>query len=60
MIGLPYKDTLAAKGSSLYEALTDGPEAERAKKAKAIYEATTARMLALIPVKESAWKRTEG
>jgi hypothetical protein len=49
MIGLKYKDTFAAKGSALYAALTEGPEPERAKKAKAVYEATTARMKALTP-----------
>jgi hypothetical protein len=43
MIGLPYKDTFAAKGSALYAALTEGPEKERAAKAKAIYDDTTKR-----------------
>lgn len=52
MNGLPYKDTFAAKGSQLYFALTEGPENERAKGAKAIYDATTQRMLALVPAKE--------
>lgn len=50
MIGLKYKQTFAAKGSALYAALTEGPEQERAAKAKAVYDATTERMLALVPV----------
>ena len=45
---------LAAKGSALYAALAEGPEAERAKEAKAIYDDTTARMKALTPTKETA------
>jgi hypothetical protein len=44
MIGIPYKDTFAAKGSALYEALQEGDQ----KKAKAIYEATTERMKQLL------------
>lgn len=44
MNGIPYKDTFAAKGSELYRALTEGPENERAKKAKAVYNDTTERM----------------
>lgn len=52
MNGLPYKDTFAAKGSQLYAALTEGPVNERAKAAKAVYDATTQRMLAIVPAKE--------
>lgn len=52
MNGIKYKNTFAAKGSALYAALTEGPEAERAKKAKAVYDATTERMLkSLAPAK---------
>lgn len=47
MIGIPYKDTFAAKGSQLYAALTEGPEKDRASAAKKVYEATTERMKAL-------------
>jgi hypothetical protein len=46
MQGIPYKDTFAAKGSALYEALME----KDAKKAKAVYDATTARMKALTPL----------
>lgn len=42
--GIPYRDTFAAKGSDLYNALMEGD----LKKAKQIYEATTERMLALV------------
>lgn len=52
MVGLKYKDTFAAKGSALYAALTEGPEAERAQKAKAVYTATTERMKLLTPPKK--------
>lgn len=45
MQGIKYKNTIAAKGSALYAALTEGPESEREKKAKAVYDATTERML---------------
>lgn len=48
MNGIKYKNTFAAKGSALYAALTEGPENERAKKAKAVYDATTERMLKLL------------
>ena len=49
MKGLPYKNTFAAKGSELYRILTEEKEPERSQKAKACYEATTLRMLALVP-----------
>jgi len=52
MNGLPYKDTFAAKGSELFRALTEGPEKDRAKAAKAVYDATTERMYALLKPKE--------
>ena len=52
MNGLPYKDTFAAKGSQLYQALTEGPVKDRAKNAKAVYDATTERMYALLKTKE--------
>lgn len=39
MVGIPYKDTFAAKGSQLYDALLVGD----AQKAKAIYDDTTRR-----------------
>jgi hypothetical protein len=52
MNGLPYKDTFAAKGSELYRALTEGPVNGRAKAAKAVYDATTERMHALLKPKE--------
>lgn len=52
MVGLPYKDTFAAKGSALYAALTEGPVSERAKLAKAVYDATTERMKALVKEKK--------
>jgi hypothetical protein len=44
MNGLPYKDTFAAKGSQLYEAITEG----RDEDAKKIYADTTARYHALL------------
>jgi hypothetical protein len=58
MNGIPYKDgsgraTFAAKGSQLYAALTEGPEKDRAKNAKAVYDATTERMNALTKTKET-------
>ena len=56
MNGIKYKDTFAAKGSQLYAALTEGPEAERAKKAKAVYDATTERMKALTPANKGETK----
>ena len=50
MKGLPYKDTLAAKGSALYEALIEKDLA----KAKKIYDDTTQRFYQLYnnPFKE--------
>lgn len=39
MIGVPYKDTFAAKGSQLYLAITEGRTAD----AKKIYAETSAR-----------------
>lgn len=41
---IPYKDTLAGKGSQLAEAIAAGPSA-----AKAVYDATTTRFDALYP-----------
>jgi hypothetical protein len=52
MNGLKYKDTFAAKGSQLFLALTEGPADGRAKAAKAVYDATTERMYALLKPKE--------
>jgi len=48
MNGIKYKDTFAAKGSALYEALKEGDM----KKAKQIYDATTERLNALLGPKE--------
>ncbi len=45
MNGVPYKRTFAAKGSALYQAIMDKDDV----KAKAIYDATTKRMEALLP-----------
>lgn len=58
MIGIKYKDTFAAKGSQLYAALTEGPENERAQKAKAVYTATTERMKALQPTNKEKQNET--
>lgn len=44
MNGIQYLDTFAAKGSQLYEAITEG----RAEDAKKIYADTTARYHALL------------
>ena len=44
MKGIPYKDTFAAKGSELYDALTAGDQAL----AKRIYNFTTARHKAMM------------
>lgn len=48
MQGVPYKDTFAAKGSALYQALTEGKQDE----AKKIYAATTERYYASLKPKE--------
>lgn len=45
MIGIPYKDTFAAKGSELHKALLEGDQ----KKAKSVYDDTTVRMKQLQP-----------
>lgn len=48
MIGLPYKDTFAAKGSKLYEVLTTAPLIIRDELAARVYKETTQRMYALL------------
>lgn len=47
MNGIPYKDTIAGKGSDLYKALTELKGKERDKAAEKIYKDTTKRMVEL-------------
>lgn len=51
MNGVPYKDTFAAKGSQLHEALAN----KDVKAAKAIHEDTTRRFDALYPAGDRQW-----